>query len=287
MKAEEGYVKVTGGKIWYKVFNKESKSTPLIVLHGGPGSSSHSLQTLHFLSTDRTIVFYDQLGCGKSDRSKDTKLWKKERFVSELEGLRKQLGFKEMHILGHSWGSMLAILYALKYPKRVKKLVFSGPFFSTARWINDTNKLKESLPKETQEIINKHEKEGTTNAKEYKKATTAFYKKFLCRIYPYPKPLQEGIKQAGKEVYNTMWGPTEFCCTGNLKKVDLTNRLHEVSIPVLLICGRYDMSTPKTTTFYKNKFPKAQMKVLEKSAHTMFLEQPEIYLQAVRSFLQK
>lgn len=275
MSNHENFLQVTGGKIWYKVLVGNAKNTPLIVLHGGPGSSSYSMQTLHALSQDRTVVFYDQLGCGLSDRSDDTNLWKKERFVLELETLREHLGFNQISLLGQSWGTMLAVLYTLKYPKRVKALALSGPFFSSKKWIEDTNKLKLTLPEKIQKIINENERNKTYESKEYEKATLEFYKKYFCRIYPYPKPIRDGrkLKMNGEEVYNIMWGPTEFHCTGNLKNVDLTEKLKEIKIPVLLMCGKYDMATPETTRFYMNQFPNGKMEIFDKSAHLMFLEE--------------
>lgn len=286
-KPNEGFVKVDGGKIWYKVFEAEGDHIPLIVLHGGPGSSSYSLEaSLSPLSINRTVVFYDQLGCGKSDRPKNKKLWNKERFVSELEDLRKHLGFETISLLGHSWGSMLAVLYTLKYPKRVKKMVLSGPHLSTQRWINDASKLKKLLPKVIQDKINKHEANGTTNSKEYKEATREYYNNFFCRIDPYPQSLKKSQKGVGLDVYNTMWGPSEFYCTGNLKTADLTSKLARINIPVLLICGKYDMATPNTTRYYQSKFPNAEMKVLNNSSHTMFIEQPKEYLNLIDKFLK-
>jgi len=284
MKSIEGHLQVTGGKIWYRVFPSKKKKTPLIVLHGGPGSSSHSMLTLNKFSKDRTVVFYDQLGSGHSGRPSDKKLWKKERFVEELELLRQHLEFEEIYLWGHSWGTMLAAMYTIKYPKRVKSILFSGPFFNSKRWIEDANTLKRTLPQKIQDTINVNEQSKTYNSKDYEKATLEFYKKYFCRIYPYPKPIQEGHKLMGLDVYNTMWGPTEFHCTGNLKNADCIDQLHKINVPVLLICGKYDMATPLTTKFYAEKFPNAKMKVLNKSAHTMFLEEKEEFLKIGMDF---
>jgi proline iminopeptidase len=143
MSAQEGYIKVTGGNVWYKIVGAK-ENIPLIMIHGGPGFPSDSLQTLHTLGKSRPVIFYDQLGCGRSDRPKDKSLWKKERFLDELETLRQHLNVDQMHILGHSWGSMIATMYALRYPKRVKSLILSGPFLSVECWIKDANKLKKN-----------------------------------------------------------------------------------------------------------------------------------------------
>lgn len=281
---KEGFIKVPGGNVWYKVVGN-GKKTPLMMLHGGPGFPSNSLQTLDVLAKDRKVIFYDQLGCGKSHRPSNKSLWKLSRFVSELNMIKKILGLSEVILLGHSWGSMLATEYTLKYPNEIIALILSGTFLSVPRWIEDANKLKKKLPIKIRNIINKYEKEGTTDAKEYKKATLEFYKRYLCRIYPYPKPLQEEHEAAGLDVYNTMWGPTEFNCTGNLKGYDLTKRLHEIKIPVLLLCGRYDEATPETVSYFASLFPNAKMHVFEKSAHMSYLEERNNYTKTVEKFL--
>ena len=127
MTSREGFINTNEGKVWFKIFNEESKNIPLIVLHGGPGSSSHSLQTLYALAKDRPVIFYDQLGCGKSDRPDKKSLWKKEFFVDEVELVRKHFKFDNMHLLGHSWGSMLAPAICSQIFKKSPK-----PYFERA-----------------------------------------------------------------------------------------------------------------------------------------------------------
>lgn len=105
---EDGFIPVSGGKVWYQKFGKKNSSTPVIILHGGPGSSCYSLQGLKNLEKDRPVIFYDQLGCGKSDRPTDKSLWHIDRFVEELAQVRSALNLDEVHILGHSWGTTLA-----------------------------------------------------------------------------------------------------------------------------------------------------------------------------------
>ena len=111
----EGYVSVPGGRVWYKIVGSGA-ATPLVALHGGPGSTHWGLTPLEALAHERPVVLYDQLGCGKSDRPEDTSLWRVERFVTELHQLRQQLGLHRLHLLGHSWGTMLAMDYYLAHP---------------------------------------------------------------------------------------------------------------------------------------------------------------------------
>lgn len=133
MTVEEGFVSVTGGKVFYKKVGNGNE-TPLLVLHGGPGSTSIPLQSLDVLAKDRPVIFYDQLGSGHSDRPEDSGLWHLERFVEELGQLRKELGLTEVHILGHSWGTTLLASYLLTNPTGVKSAIFSSPCLSAPRW---------------------------------------------------------------------------------------------------------------------------------------------------------
>jgi len=125
----EGYVNVTGGRVWYRIVGSGSR-TPLLVVNGGPGNSSHYVKPLSALADERPVIFYDQLGCGRSDRPDDTTLWRTERFVEEVAQIRKALGLEEVHLYGHSWGTMLAVDYMLTKPKGIKSLILASPALS-------------------------------------------------------------------------------------------------------------------------------------------------------------
>jgi proline iminopeptidase len=115
LESGDGFVEVEGGKIWYKITGS-GEAVPLVVLHGGPGVGSFYLKPFEELSSDRPVIRYDQLGCGKSDVISDTSLFTVQRFVQELESLRIHLNVPKWHILGHSWGSMLAASYYETHP---------------------------------------------------------------------------------------------------------------------------------------------------------------------------
>lgn len=155
MSIKEGFIDVTGGKVWYQIHEKNTNSTPVIVLHGGPGSSHYSLQGLQKLVEDRPVIFYDQLGCGKSDRPIDTTLWNIDRFVEELGQIREALSLDEFHILGHSWGTTLAAAYYLSKPDGVKSIIFSSPCLSAPLWAEDQDKNRKLLPLEVQQTLKK------------------------------------------------------------------------------------------------------------------------------------
>src|SRR6266446_2353803 len=143
-RVKEGYVNVTGGKVWYEIVGA-GDAIPLIVLHGGPGFTHDYMEPLGALCKERPVVFYDQLGAGKSGRPHDKSLWRIERFVKELGQLRKQLGLKRTHILGQSWGTMLLTDYALTQPDGVVSLIFSDPLCSVSEFLRDADTYLKEL----------------------------------------------------------------------------------------------------------------------------------------------
>ncbi|UCZ51925.1 proline iminopeptidase-family hydrolase [Bacillus shivajii] len=286
MTVTEGFINVTGGKVWYQQHVQEhsKNNTPILILHGGPGSSHYSMQGLSILSKDRPVIFYDQLGCGHSDRPDEKSLWTLDRFVEELALVREALSLGEVHLLGHSWGTTLAAAYALTKPKGVKSIIFSSPCLSAPLWAEDQDRNRKELPQDVQDTLKKCEENGTTNSEEYKKATAEFNKRFVCRLDPKPQILIDGAKYKGRDSYETMWGPSEFHVTGNLKSFDCTNQLNELTIPTLYTCGRFDEATPKTTEYYHRLTPNSQFHVFENSAHIPYLEEEEEYVRIMKDF---
>ncbi|MGD6804549.1 alpha/beta fold hydrolase [Rossellomorea vietnamensis] len=286
MVVNEGFIEVTGGKVWYQIHNEKSNNTPVIILHGGPGSSHYSMQGLRILAEDRPVIFYDQLGCGKSDRPADKSLWTIERFVEELGQVKDGLGLAEFHILGHSWGTTLAAAYYLANPEGVKSIIFSSPCLSAPMWAEDQEENRKLLAVEVQDALRRNEINGTTDSEEYKKATEVFNKHFVCRLDPYPEFLKKGREFRGPEVYNHMWGPSEFHVTGNLKSFDCTGELKDFKVPALYTCGRFDEATPKSTEYFSSLTPDGKFHVFEQSAHMPYVEEPEEYVEVISGFLR-
>jgi proline iminopeptidase len=287
MKIEEGYLDVPGGKVWYRAVGDNAEATPLLCLHGGPGFTHYYLEPLEALADRRRVIFYDQLGCGRSDRPEDARLWTVERAVAELGILRRALAQGPIHLLGHSWGSMLAVDYALANPDHLVSLVLASPAISMPRWVADLRAYRDRLPPPVREALTRHETAGTTDTPEYEAATAIFYQHHLCRMQPWPEPLLRSIEGAGSQVYATMWGPNEFFVTGNLADYDRTLRLGELRMPVLLTCGRFDEATPEACAWYQQLLPEAELAVFEASAHVPHLEETDAYLQVVSAFLRR
>ncbi|MFS0672153.1 proline iminopeptidase-family hydrolase [Ornithinibacillus sp. 179-J 7C1 HS] len=289
MSIKEGFIDVTGGKVWYQIHDEQTNNTPVLILHGGPGSSHWSLQGLKELAEVRPIILYDQLGCGNSDRPKDTSLWTIDRFVEEVRELKEGLGLEEFHILGHSWGTTLAAAYYLKHPEEVQSIIFSSPCLSAPIWAEDQRKNLQKLPIDVQNTIKECEENGNTDSEEYKKATKVFNDHFVCRLPETERPasLKEGSKYRNSEIYNIMWGASEFHVAGNLKNFDCTKDLHKITVPTLYTCGRFDEATPVSTEYFSSLTPNSKFHVFEQSAHMPYIEETEEFLRIMKEFLIK
>lgn len=287
MPTNEGYIEVTGGKVWYQIHDQQTNNAPVLILHGGPGSSHWSLQGLKELASVRPVILYDQLGCGRSDRPEDDSLWNIDRFVHEVKQLKDGLGLKALHILGHSWGTTLAAAYYLTYPEDVASIVFSSPCLSAPMWAEDQQRNLQKLPLEIQTTIKECEANGMTDSNEYKKATKVFNDHFVCRLPESNRPdfLKEGAKYRNSKIYNIMWGASEFHVAGNLKYFDCTKELHKIAVPTLYTCGRFDEATPESTEYFSSLTPNSKFHVFENSAHMPYIEEPDEFLRVTKAFL--
>jgi proline iminopeptidase len=283
MAPREGFVQVEGGKVWYKIFG-EGKGTPLLLIHGGPGSTSCTgMPTYSRLSDDRPVIFYDQLGTGNSERVWDTTLWRPSRFADEIDSLRKSLGLNELHILGHSWGGTVLIEYLAKKPAGVKSAIFASPLISTSVWMMDAKVLVSQMPRSLQDTISKYERIKDYQAAAYLSATDSFYARYL---YRKGEPICVTGGPENDAVYNYMWGPTEFTATGTLKNYDRIKDLESINLPVLFIAGQYDEARPETMKQFQEKVKGAKLVIIPDSGHSLYSDQPGFYLNALRNFLK-
>lgn len=285
----EGFVDVEGGRVWYKIVG-EGDGIPLLILHGGPGSRSCAMiPGLSLLSEERPVIFYDQLGSGNSERPTDTTLWKTERFFNEIDDLRKQLQLDELHILGHSCGSTFLIEYMLsKNPRGVKSVIFSSPMISTSDWIRDAKILLSRMPQAIQDTIHKYESLRDYQAASYLTATDSFYARHLSRkSWPYlPNPECENVPGFNEQVYNYMWGPTEFTATGTLIDFERSADLHQIEQPILFVTGEYDEARPETMLKYQKMSKNSIVHIIDDAAHMTMIDQPERLAAVISNFLK-
>ncbi|VGO19904.1 proline iminopeptidase-family hydrolase [Pontiella sulfatireligans] len=288
MEAEEGKVRLRSGhRVWYRRVGAGG-DTPLLVLHGGPGAGHDYLEPLEKLAADRPVILYDQLGCGKSDQPNDRSLWRMERFVSELDEVRKALGLQEIHLFGQSSGGMLAIDYMLTHPQGVASLILADSCAGMLQLEQEIKRLKSGLPPETIAILDRCEAIGDFQNPEYRVAVAAFYKRHVCRLSEFPDCLlRTTANLKDNPVYETMNGPNELVITGNLKDWDRTSRLSEITIPTLVLVGRCDEVTPACSETLHRGIAGSQLVVFEESSHIPHIEEEGKYLGVVSGFLSR
>ena len=280
----EGHVNVTGGKIWYRIDGHGDK-TPLLLLHGGPGFPSYYLNPMSALSKDRPIIFFDQLGCGRSDNNTDKGLMKVDAFVEQVEQFRVALKLEKFYLYGHSWGSMLGLEYYLKYPEHIKALILASPALSISKWIGDAEVLIATLPDSIQSAIKTNVENRTFDTPEYENAINAYYQQFVARKLPWDENMNNTFSQANLEIYKYMWGPSEFTATGNLKDYERSDKLAKVEIPTLFICGEYDEARPSTVQYYQSFITHSKFALIKDAAHLTMHDKPEQNNKVIDDFL--
>ena len=290
----EGRMSWDGHETWYRVVGEldpEAERTPVVICHGGPGAAHDYTEPIAELARfGRACVMYDQLGCGRSEHLPDApaEFWTPQLFEDELAALTRELGIDDRHaVVGQSWGGMLAMEYALDHPPGLRAIVVADSPASMELWVSEANRLRADLPPGVQETLTRHEEAGTTDDPEYEAAVRVFYDRHLCRV-PWPDYVQRSFDQiaADPTVYHTMNGPSEFHVVGSLKTWDITDRLHEIATPTLLVSGRHDEATPHIVGQIHERIPGAQWEIFEESSHMPHVEEPEAFLERVEAFLR-
>lgn len=281
---EEGFINVPGGRVWYRAFGQGERA-PLLVAHGGPGFTHNYLIPLADLSDERRVVFWDQLGCGRSDRPTDQSLWTMERSLEEVDSVRRQLGLTRHHLFGNSWGGMLVQQYVLDRRPDLASLIVSNSLASMPLMGQETRRLKGELPKAVQETIDFHEANGFFDCPEYKGAIAVWFQSYICRVRPWPEGLEKCFAGQGSDIYSAMVGSSDFNVTGNLKEWDILSRLHEIQVPTLFVAGHYDECTPEHMQMMHRAVANSELVVFENSSHMPFYEERELCIATLREFM--
>jgi proline-specific peptidase len=286
MRDEQGYIPIDGHRVWYRRVG--GGGIPLLLLHGGPGAGHDYLEPLEGLARDREVIFFDQLGCGRSDRPDDRSLWRIDRFVREIDTVRDALGLDRIHLLGQSWGGWLGIEYLLSQPRGIVSATLASTSASIPQFVAEANRLKAQLPPEMVAVMQRCEATGDWRNPEYEAAVMEFYRRHLCRLDPWPDALLRSVRNLdGNAVYETMNGPNEFIVIGNLRDWDRIARLAEIEVPTLITVGRFDEIPPVCADTIRHGIAGSRVVVFEHSGHTAHLEETERYLQVVGDFLRE
>lgn len=263
---------------------------PLLVLHGGPGMAHNYLRNVeHLTDTGRTVIHYDQLGCGNSTHlpQAPADFWTPELFVEEFANLVDQQQIGEYHLLGQSWGGMLAAEIAVRQPAGLRSVAICNSPASMPLWSAAAKRLRSELPDEVSAALDRHEADGTLSDPAYLAASEVFYARHVCRTEQTPADFAESVAQMEAEptVYHTMNGPNEFFVVGTLRNWSIEDRLDRINVPALVAAGEFDEAAPETWAPFAERIPGARVHVFPDASHCVHLEQPEAFRDVISQFL--
>ena len=208
-------------------------------------------------------------------------------FVEEVGVVRRALRLDRLHLLGQSWGGMLAMEYALTQPVGVASLTIASSPASMIQWVAEANRLRGSLPADVQATLQRHEVAGTTDSSDFQSAMKVFYRHHVIRVDPMPEPVARTFAklERNSQVYRTMNGPSEFHVVGNLKDWNIVARLSELGTPTLVTSGRHDEATPLIAETVHRGIRGSEWVVFENSSHMAHAEESDRYMTVLDAFL--
>lgn len=292
MDIKEGYMPFGEYKTYYRIVGDlKSEKTPLLLLHGGPGSTHNYFEVFDQLTekTDRPVVMYDQLGCGKSDIPDDTSLWQADTWVNELKSLREYLGLKQVHLLGQSWGGMLAIIYMCDFnPTGVKSLVLASTLSSAKLWAQEQKRMIKFMAPKHQVAIDYAEDAKDFKNSEYLKANAEYMLQHGSGPINDKSPeFLRRPKVSGEVSYFTAWGPNEYSPTGTLKDYEYTDKLKNITTPTLVTSGTDDLCTPLVAKTMVDQLPNVEWTLFAHSRHMAFIDETDAYMTKLIDWLDK
>ncbi|MCC6462145.1 MAG: proline iminopeptidase-family hydrolase [Saprospiraceae bacterium] len=279
--------------VWTKRFGQHPK-IKLLLLQGGPGCTHEYWECLEsFLPAEGIeFIYYDQLGTGFSDNPNDTALWDLPRYVEEVEQLRTALGLTpdNFYLLGHSWGGILAMEYALKYQNNLKGLIISNMMASCPEYGNYADEvLAKQMPPQVLDSIRQIEARGDfANPKYMELLLPNFYAVHICRIPldQWPEPMQRSLNKINQSLYVTMQGPSEFGISGKLEKWDVKAKLPSLKVPTLSIGATHDTMDPEHMKWISTAVQKGRFLLCPKGGHMCMWDDQKTYMNGLISFLR-
>ncbi len=298
---QDGNVKVIAiqtpkGKmnVWTKQFGN-NPTTRVLLLNGGPGATHEYFECFeNFLPKEGIeFIYYDQLGCGNSDNPNDTSFWDLGRYVEEVEQVRTALGLNKdnFYLLGHSWGGILAMEYALKYQQNLKGLIISNMMSSAplyGKYAEEVlaKKLDPEVLKQVREIEAKGDFE---NPKYMELLLPNFYNQFICRLPmdQWPEPMNRSFGKMNQSLYVTMQGPSEFGVGGKLVDWDRSQDLKNINVPTLVIGANNDTMDPAHMKWMSEQLPKGTFLLCPNGSHMDMYDDQQTYFKGLIDFLKK
>lgn len=278
-------------KVWTKKVGN-NPSVKVLLLHGGPGGTHEEFECFDsfFPKEGFEYYYYDQLGSYYSDQPEDSSLWTTERFVEEVEQVRKALGLDKgnFYLLGHSWGGILAMEYALKYQENLKGLIISNMMASCPEYGKYAQEVlaKQMEPTVLAEIRALEANKDFSNPRYMELLTPHFYNKHVIRLPAWPDPLNRAFKHMNPNVYVLMQGPSEFGIAGRLAKWDRTADLPNIGVPTLTIGGAYDTMDPKHMEWMSTQVQKGRYLHCPEGSHCAMFDDQATYFTGLTQFIR-
>jgi len=281
-------------KVWTKRVGNNPK-VKILLLNGGPGGTHEYFQCFeNFLPQEGIeFIYYDQLGCGNSDNPDDTAYWDLNRFVEEVEQVRTALNIDKnnFYLLGHSWGGILAMQYALKYQSNLKGLVISNMMSSCPDYDKYAeNVLSKQFDPVVLDSVMAMEKRGDFNNTNYMGLLVPnFYEKHILRLpaAEWPDPVNRAFAKMNKSLYVTMQGPSEFGISGRLENWDVSKQLSTILVPTLVIGAQHDTMDPEHMKWMSTQFKNGTYLYCEKGSHMAMYDDQETYFKGLINYINK
>ena len=285
---EEKYIPFREYQTYVRIVKEDDQDgVPILLLHGGPGSTHNYFEVLDPLAKQRPVISYDQLGCGNSYVDHHPQLWTLSTWMEELDNVIKSLHLTRFHLLGQSWGGMLALAYALQQPQGLQSLILSSTLSSSQLWGREQHRMLKYMTKEEQDAITKAEETGNWQDEMAQKAIARYMKLHCADIRDNDPECLRRKKRSGTESYMTAWGPNELTPQGTLKNFDVTDKLCEIKVPCLIISGTDDLCTPLIAKTMYDHLPYARWELFANARHMVFAEYTEKYLQLLADWCQE
>lgn len=292
MEIREGYMPFLEYKTYYRVVGKNTgNKKPLVLLHGGPGSTHNYFEVLDRIAEEdgRQLVMYDQIGCGNSYVENRPDLWNPKVWIEELIELRKHLGLDEIHLLGQSWGGMQTLEYVCNYkPEGLKSIILSSTLPASWLWAEEAQRMIAQMPQDMQDAIKKATESGDYSSPEYQAAEAEYMRQHCAGEVTENDPeCLRRPKKAGRESYVVGWGPNEFTPLGTLKDYDVIDQLGDIKEPALIINGGNDLCTPYVAKFMYDRIPNSEWELFRTCRHMCFVEDNDHYVEVLKKWMNK
>jgi proline iminopeptidase len=282
-------IPVMGGK--YKVWTKRmgSGAIKVLLLHGGPGFTHQYLEAMESFLPEAGIemYYYDQLGCGNSDKPEDLSLWEIPRFVEEVEEVRLGLGLEKFVLYGQSWGGMLSIEYALKYQHNLRALVISNMTAGIQSYLKRIGEVAKKLDHVSLAALHVLEAMEDYDSPEYQRIMMdELYPIAMCRCKPWPEPVTRAFRDANLTIYNYMQGKSEFVVTGTFKDWERWDDLHKITVKTLTLGAENDTMDPEDIRKMATLMPNATSAICPDGSHLAMWDDQAVYFEHLLGFLR-